>query len=370
MERLAGTELRVTLWPQNSQDVPDSEDIKLVILALEHTRQATRTDAFVRELLEKSGQTFRTYRNVVLVLAADEGEFASARQNLKRLLALRAIREDRAIWPQLSDENRRMLESRLKDVEGGIVHRLMSAYRHLAKADEQGLKWLDLGLPTVGSTPSLARRVYEYLQTEDLLLGRISPRHVLEKAIGTVEPEKPVDEIYEAFLRYPQLPLLENKQVLLNAIAQGVKEKTFGVKVGERIYYGQEISTAELEAGATVVREPEAATQMVTESKKEGAIEEPSKALVRGAAETSSTPTSTIATAGIRGYRLVAVIPWDKLSDFVRGVVTPLRHDGADITLQITLEARSEKGIQQTTLDQKVRETLQQIGAKVIKEEV
>ncbi|MCS6875146.1 MAG: hypothetical protein NZM17_10780 [Pyrinomonadaceae bacterium] len=246
----------------------------------------------------------------------------------------------------------------------------MSAYRHLAKADEQGLKWLDLGLPTVGSMPSLARRVFEYLQTEDLLLGRISPRHVLEKAIGTVEPEKPVDEIYEAFLRYPHLPLLENKQVLLNAIAQGVKEKTFGVKVGERIYYGQEIPTADLEAGATVVREPEAATQRLPESKEKGASEEPSKAVVRGVAGTSSTPTSTIATAGIRGYRLVAVIPWDKLSEFVRGVVTPLRHDGADITLQITLEARSEKGIQQTTLDQKVRETLQQIGAKVVKEEV
>ncbi|MCS7083164.1 MAG: ATP-binding protein, partial [Rhodothermia bacterium] len=191
LEKLVSNELRVTLWPHVSQDVPDTRELKLVLLGLEHTRQMGETEAFVREILEKCGQTFRTYRNTLLVLAADEGELAATRHLVKRLLAYRAIRDDRALWRQLSPENQRALESMLKDAEGGIVHRLMSAYRHLAKAGEQGVQWLDLGLPTVGMKRSLSHRVREYLRSEDLLLNKISPRYILEKAMGTENRRKP-----------------------------------------------------------------------------------------------------------------------------------------------------------------------------------
>ncbi|MDW8138595.1 MAG: DUF499 domain-containing protein [Bacteroidota bacterium] len=191
LEKLVGGELRVTLWPRVSQDVPDTEELKLVLLGLEHTRQMGETDAVVREILEKCGQTFRTYRNTVLVLAADESELAATRQLVKRLLAYRAIRDDKALWRQLSEENRKALESKLQDVEGSIALRLMSAYRHLAKAREQGVEWFDLGLPTVGAKPSLSHRVREYLRSEDLLLNKISPRYILEKAMGTENRRKP-----------------------------------------------------------------------------------------------------------------------------------------------------------------------------------
>ncbi|MCX7609001.1 MAG: DUF499 domain-containing protein [Anaerolineales bacterium] len=368
LEKLAGTELRITLWPLVTQDVPDSRELRLVVLGLEHTRQARGTGAFVRDLLEKCGQTFRIYHNTVVLLAADESELAGVRQHIKRLLALRAIREDKAIWRQLSEDNRQVHENKLKDEEGGIAHRLMSTYRHLAKVDEQGLRWLDLGLPTVGAKPSLAYRVYEFLRAEDLLLDRISPRRVLEKAIGTAEAERSVDEIYEAFLRYPHLPMLKDKQVLLHAIAHGVKEKLFGVRVGGRLYFGEEIAAADLETGAVVVRELAERVQRPPESKEKGPGEGSPTGGVGEAGGPNSAPASAIAAAGIREYRLVAIIPWDKLSDFVRGVVMPLHQDGADMTVQITLDARSETGIQQTTLNQKVRETLRQIGATITEE--
>jgi len=70
--------------------------------------------------------------------------------------------------------------------------------------------------------------------------------------------------------------------------------------------------------------------------------------------------------AGVQTYSLRAGIPLDKLSDFVRGVITPLRNDGAEVTVEVSIEARSQPGgFKKTTLDQKVRETLQQIGADI-----
>jgi hypothetical protein len=47
----------------------------------------------------------------------------------------------------------------------------------------------------------------------------------------------------------------------------------------------------------------------------------------------------------------------------------PLRGDGADIDVEVSLTARSQEGLRKATLDYKVKETLNQIGAKVLGEE-
>jgi hypothetical protein len=50
-------------------------------------------------------------------------------------------------------------------------------------------------------------------------------------------------------------------------------------------------------------------------------------------------------------------------------VVTPLRNDGAELSVEVSLEARSQSGgFKSSTLDQKVRETLNQIGASIQEE--
>ncbi|MHA1605801.1 MAG: hypothetical protein ACTSWF_14275 [Candidatus Freyarchaeota archaeon] len=70
----------------------------------------------------------------------------------------------------------------------------------------------------------------------------------------------------------------------------------------------------------------------------------------------------------IRKITLKANVPWDKLSDLVRGVFTPLSREGAQISLEVKIEAQSEQGISRDTLDLKIKETLKQIGAKIVEE--
>ena len=62
------------------------------------------------------------------------------------------------------------------------------------------------------------------------------------------------------------------------------------------------------------------------------------------------------------------MVPWDKLSDLVRGVFIPLSREGAQISLEVKIEAESEQGISRDTLDLKIKETLNQIGASVLEE--
>lgn len=320
------------------------------------------------ELLKKCGTTFRTYQNTLLVLAPDGGEFASARQQIKRLLALRAISDDKTLKRQLSDENKKTLESKIKNLEGGIPFSLLSVYRHLAKPGESGVEWFDLGLPTVGERGSLAKRVLEYLKSQEVLLERISPSNLLRKALREDEQEKPISEISEAFLRYPQLPMVKNLAVIEQAISQGVRDGVFAVKIGDKVYFKvappAEIRSAnaqlirkELVQQAPAVAEP-------LPQVREAASAVPSEPGVK--APTSAAPSPK---TGVRHLMLRVKVPWDKFSDFVRGVILPLQSEKAELEVEVLVQARSKSGgIKPETLESKVKETLSQIGAEVVEE--
>jgi len=369
LQECAGNELRVTLWPKASQDVPDTKELKLAILAPEHTKQNSATSAMVEELLKKCGEKFRTYQNTLLVLAPDEGKLLSLRQKVKRYLALCAIREDKALMRQLSEENRKTLESKWNDVYSVIPFELLSVYRHLAKSGKNGVEWLDLGIPTVGERSSLSRRVCEYLKNQELLLERISPHILLKKSLREDEHEKPVSEIVEAFLRYPQLPMVRSVAVIDQAISQGVQEGIFGLRVGERVYFGETpLSSFGMDDAVLLRKELIAPPLSADEPPLEEAPKDtPASGPKTGVAGVPSAPQSL--EAGGHRLRLRVKVPWDKLSDFIRGVILPLRNDGAELEVEVFVRAWSESGsIKQETLKQKVKETLRQINAKILEE--
>jgi hypothetical protein len=58
------------------------------------------------------------------------------------------------------------------------------------------------------------------------------------------------------------------------------------------------------------------------------------------------------------------------MSDFLRGVLMPLHQDGADLYIEVLLLARSKERINKRTIEEKVKETLRQISAKIVEEQL
>ncbi len=371
LEKMAGSEMRVTLFPEAPGDIPDNRDLKLAVLSGAHPGRAPATARFVEELLNRTGSAFRTYRNTLLVLAPDGGEFGALRHQVRRLLALRSIQEDKGLQKTLSDENKEALKTRLKDAEGGIDYQVLAVYRHLARASAEGVQWLDLGLPTTGERGSLARRVREFLKSQDILLERLKPDHILTKALGKDEEEKRLDEVYEAFLRYPHLPLLESKDVLQQAVAQGVRDGVFGVRNGQRLSFRE--SAGEPIAWDMALVRPEIAQQELAQRARPPeqpvTLEMAGPGVAALPGEGTRPAEAPVPSAGVKHWQLRVRIPWDKMSDFIRGVLMPLQRDGAELSIEMDLKATSSKGIRKSTLEQTVRETLRQIGAEVLKEQ-
>lgn len=71
------------------------------------------------------------------------------------------------------------------------------------------------------------------------------------------------------------------------------------------------------------------------------------------------------AIGGVRYLTLEAKIPWDKLSSIISGLIRPLKDKGSLQEIIVEIKAEAEQEFDRTTLDTRVKETLNQIGAKI-----
>ncbi|MCX7993529.1 MAG: hypothetical protein N2651_07645, partial [Fimbriimonadales bacterium] len=296
-------------------------------------------------------------------------EVAQLQTRLKQKLALEAIRGDRALWKTLSDEDKAEVERRIQSLEGAIESLALSAYRHLALMREGGVEWRNLGIPTAGERRTLSERVRNYLKNEDILLNRLSPRLVLGKAVGDVD-EKPVKDIVDAFARYPHLPMVESDSVVLDALARGVQEGLFGIRIGERTYYNEPVPVNKLEYDAVLIRDQGFGIRGDTGEQPSGIREQGLGVGDQATATPTPTPLPTTPqplTPAYRRYALRATIPSAKASEFFTGVVAQIMRQ-AGVDFRFTVEFTVEGELPRNLVDISINETLKQIGAQVDRE--
>ncbi|MCG0276507.1 MAG: DUF499 domain-containing protein [Thermosediminibacteraceae bacterium] len=382
---IKGAPFDIYLWPNASGDIPDNRKLKLILLGLEKKYGNKETEEFVREIFDNAGSAFRIYRNTLFILALDSSSYATMEKGLRRFMALQDIASDSGIF--LSSSAKQDLSEKLEDAKKSLPHSIITAYRHVAwRGNSNGeVVWRDMGIPTTGQSSSLSQRVWQFLKDEERILSSLTPKLILDRAFAKEESEKSIENVYDVFLKTPGLPCLENEEVLKDAVRQGVKNGLLGIRLGSKLYYGEILP--ELSFDAVIVR-PEKAE----EEKKSGGdigtakgvdvsiegkgyegetpggeeiiIDAGSIAVLRetGVQDESKRSSSTL----VKQLNIKATVPWDKMAQVIAGVIRPLVTGDSvlDITLQI--KAQSEIGFDRTTLDSKVKETLQQIGSNII----
>jgi len=356
IQKIAGSEFEVLIWPRTAGDVGEGKKLRLVILHPQLSYGNPKTEEFANELLKKTSTGFRSYQNTLLLLVADSSEYEALKKNMRRLLALTAIKGSPDLMKSFSEEDARTLRTKLDDADSAVSVKTIMAYRYVVKGFNSGIKAFDMGIPTIGEKPNLSLRVKSYLKDQELLLTeRVSPKVILDKVFEKDESEKPYSDVWEAFLKYTHLPILGDENVLKNGIRAGL-----GLQLGEKIFFGgQELPSEMYES---IVLRPDVAKSRLAEIEK-GEVGPPEEfEPKRPEEEAKEKPTV------IKVVELKLRVPWDKLSDLVRGVLVPLSREGAEITLDLDIQARAERGISRSTLDLTVKETLNQVGAKIIEE--
>ncbi len=360
----AGNSLGVYLWPENTSDIPDNKKLKLVILSPDYPYNATKTNEFADEIFTNAGISFRVYKNTLFILAIDNNLYSNVSKNIRRFLALSNIQNDKTFFNSIPKERQDDLKDKLKSAEKEIPFRILSAYRYLAILNDQNnVSWLDLGIPTVGMPTTISDRVKQYLEEQEKILRRVTPKYILDKAFAKDENEKAIEDVYELFLKTPGLSIAEDENVILDAIREGVANGVIGVKEGNTVHYGVSITPS---LSQTILR-GEVAKEIVSSKVVGVGNVNVGDSAIAGGREVKpvETPSESVNRGTVKKLSFRAKIPLDEISSIIGGVILPLKEKpDSEIEITIEVKAQSSEGFDKNTLENKVKETLKQIGAE------
>ena len=126
-------DVKVHILPQSPADVPDTPELRFVIVGPEYT-------AVPGEDVSKALAAFfnRTYRNNVILLAPESALLTGLRQRIRKILGWQSIIENEDEMNLLSEQQPAVLQKRKQTDETGILESVTSTYSVLIAVDEEG----------------------------------------------------------------------------------------------------------------------------------------------------------------------------------------------------------------------------------------
>jgi len=211
--------LKTYLWPEQSNDIPDDSNLKLIILK-------DYDEAFVKDIIENKGNSKRINRNTIFFLSPVDSKKQELINSLKRKIALEETQNDISL--KLSNEQKQEIKNSLKREEDNIQIKIREVYRTILVPQKDKLEKIDLGIPTYGFEINLTGEVFEKLRSEGIIIETIAPLVLKEKYLkgkNYVETKN----IYENSLKTLGEDRILNKEVLEKSIREGVIQGLFGL---------------------------------------------------------------------------------------------------------------------------------------------
>ena len=218
-ESAKGGKFKVFVWEDSSSNIPDSEELKLLILKIEDAEK-------MKSILDLKGRTPRVYRNTIFFLYPLESERSGFVNSIRRKIADERIETDKSL--SLTDDQKKEIKKEIKKVESGLKESIRRFYRIVAIPVKDGFKTEDLGIPTYGEKKGLTQEVYDRMRIDGEVIEKVAPLVIKEKYL----PEKDyvlTEQLYQSSLKTAGQTRPINKDVFENGIAEGVLQGLFGL---------------------------------------------------------------------------------------------------------------------------------------------
>lgn len=384
VRKALGNEMQCHLWPKNSGEIPDNDDLKLAVID-------PRDDLCLKDLeewVQSRGDGFRVNKNTVFFALPDSSRVIQVEDNIREMLALEEIQGE------IADDDRPAMEERRTEVKRRLsAHRdqmsenVLGMYRTVAvPSADNGLESFDLGQPSLAQTKLdewYWRELTDSTRHQKILDDAPSPAMLRAKFLDNRE-ECSLEAVLAQFHRNPELPVPGDRSHVARGVAQGVEQGLFG--------YAMRVD-GQIEPSTVVIDEPldlswvgfqddefllekSRARSLKAKAKEE---EEPGdEGDELGPGDTTGTgdeddeeearegeddtPKETL----IRRLSLRAEkVSSNDFAAFASGVIRPLTREVGEFELSVEFDISSEDGIAERVIEHQVRETLQQLGIQV-----
>jgi hypothetical protein len=213
--------LKTYVWPENTQDIPDSPDFKLVILK--------STDRKLMEsILTERGSSPRINRNNIFFLTPVEELKGELWRVLRKMIAYEEILKDKTL--NLSKHQIREVKDKLEKLKSEQRDLIRNCYKLIYIPAKEGFKEEDLGTPIYGDSKKINDEVLDFLLNKQEILKSISPIVIQNKFLskrGVIR----IGDLYTTSLTTRGETRFLNIDVILNSVERGVERGFFGLGI-------------------------------------------------------------------------------------------------------------------------------------------
>lgn len=230
----------IHVCPTSSNDVPDDQAVRLVILRARDTyrRNYEKSNAktAVEEILSNRGTSPRIFRNMLAFVAPDMDKLGSLQQEVKRFIAWTSILSDKDDL-NLDGNQIRETENNQKRSNDTVELRLKETYCWLLVPfidqyeDMKTIQWeiSDIG----GGNDSIVTKAARKMLQGEQIITKWAPALLqmsLDELLWRDSNDIQVKKLWEYLSTYCYLPRLSSYTVLEEAICQGLaSEEYFGI---------------------------------------------------------------------------------------------------------------------------------------------
>jgi len=224
-------------------DLPEQTRLTLVIT---HPSLLVNADVvngklkpYIEKVANKRGNNERIYRNTILFLVATEIGMNQLHMELKELMACNKIRSD--YMGQLSVEQKTDIQNKISELNKKVDKSISVAYCLVVKAGAMG-KIEKLQIKNFRETIDVQfnANILPQLKDEEWLLEGIGFGKLQElNLIPTVENPVKVKDVYEAFLRYNDKPMITGPTAIQNSLLRFCNGNMVAIATGQPGNWGK-----------------------------------------------------------------------------------------------------------------------------------
>lgn len=227
----------VHVCPSSSLDVTDDQAVRLVILRptddYKANQKDNRANAAIEDILNNRGAAPRIYRNMLAFIAPDQELMASLKQEVRRCLAWRSIKEDSEDLNLDAAQNRET-ENNLRRSNETVELRIKEAYCWLLvpyidkNVDMKTIVW-DVTRISGGTDSIVSKAAKKMVQTETLIT-KWAPALLLMELDNVLWRENEniqIKKLWDYLCTYCYLPRLAAYEVLEEAIRTGLNSPEY-----------------------------------------------------------------------------------------------------------------------------------------------
>ena len=233
------------ICPVSSNDIPDEQAVRLVILRPEDSfRRANGKDSgkaltTIVEFLNTRGTSPRVYRNMLAFVAPDQDKLRDLQTEVKRFIAWKSILSDKDDL-NLDGGQLREAESSLNRSNSSVETRIKETYCWLLVPyidqyeDIKTIQW-EISNLGGGDDEIVSKATKKMIQGEQIITTWAPAllKMSLDELLWKDSDDIAVKKLWEYLCTYCYLPRLANYSVLEDAIAKGVHStEFFGIAAG------------------------------------------------------------------------------------------------------------------------------------------